>query len=372
LLKSNLDRSCFLSAQLVFVYRLAQKLNYQLSMDMAIDAFVDAGFENITVIDFYNQRRLKSDNNINLVNEKSEFLSSLDESDFVFCGFCQDISLVAELIKKGTKTQIINVWHGMPIRHIGLLDNLEKDWQAISTIINNNYRIHHLTASPFYSKLFSASFLAPPSNVHEIGNIRGKTENLRLTQYPELTKYKLVVFYTPTSDPWVKSPFLNKKLCFDFLDHDFDNLLGKENTCFIVKQHPLETKLNLPEFLNIHSFEAVFGSATVQEAFHFADILVTDLSSIAIDFCEYGKPIILVKPSEKYLSVRDSVIPQREFYCHSPNNFEEFCEAIFVKDKQCKYDSLQILQSLLKGRAVGPAANKLIATMQGIFEKNVA
>ena len=72
-----------LSVRLLFVYRLAEKLNYQASMDMAVQAFVDAGFKNITVVDFHSQCNLSKLDSIEVIKEKTDFFSSASKSDLL-------------------------------------------------------------------------------------------------------------------------------------------------------------------------------------------------------------------------------------------------------------------------------------------------
>lgn len=362
----------FSSVRLLFVYRLAEKLNYQSSMDMAIRAFADAGFKNIKVVDFYDQCGLGGRASVEVIREKTRFFSSVSESDFVFCGFSQDIATVAALIPRNSKTEIINIFHGMPLRNVGLLDRAERNWQPTITIANNNHRIRHFVASPFYSNFFSAAFLAQPSKVHVIGNIRGEIKHSGSASAKKLSKFDRVVLYTPTTDPYTHPSKLNEKLCFDFSDDEFDTLLSKNNVCFIVKQHPLEKKINLEEFKNIISYEELFGDAAVQEIFQSADMLITDGSSVAIDFCVFGRPIILIKPSKKYLLARELVLPNSVFYRRSPTNFEEFCQAIFNQGIGNQYDACSLISELLTGQSQDLPSKKIVRVLSNIVWESTA
>ena len=364
------DDSMCLSVRLLFVYRLAEKLNYQASMDMAVQAFVDAGFKNITVVDFHNQCNLRKLDSIEVVKEKADFFSSVSESDFVFCGFSQDIATVIALVPKNSKTQIINIFHGMPLRNVGFLDMAERNWQPTVKIIQNNHRVHHFVASPFYSKFFSAAFVAQPSEVHEIGNIRNEIKHSELACSDKFAKFELVVFYTPTTDPYTSASTLNEKLCFDFSDDEFDKLLIKNKVCFIVKQHPLETKLNLEKFENIISYEELFGDLAVQKVLQLADILITDGSSVAVDFIVYGRPVILVKPSKSYLLARELVLPNSVFYHRSPCNFEEFHQTIFNQETRKQYDSRSIISKLLTGQTDDLPSKKIVTVLSDIVRES--
>ena len=359
-----------LSVRLLFVYRLAEKLNYQASMDMAVQAFVDAGFKNITIVDFHSQCNLRKLDSIEVIKEKTDFFSSTSKSDFVFCGFSQDIATVIALIPKNSKTQIINIFHGMPLRNVGFLDRAERNWQPTVKIIQNNHRVHHFVASPFYSKFFSAAFVAQPSKVHEIGNIRDEIKHSELACSDRLAKFEQVDFYTPTTDPYTKSSTLNEKLCFDFSDDEFDKLLIKNKVCFIVKQHPLETKLNLEKFENIINYEELFGDLAVQKVLQLADILITDGSSVAVDFFVYGRPVILVKPSKSYLFARELVLPNSVFYHRSPCNFEEFHQTIFNQETRKQYDSRSIISKLLTGQTDDLPSKKIVTVLSDIVRES--
>jgi CDP-glycerol glycerophosphotransferase (TagB/SpsB family) len=368
--KHDYNYGTCLSTRLLFVYRLTEQLNYQASMDMAVKAFVEAGFKNITIVDLHNQCRLSDLNLVEVVREKTDFFSSVGQSDFVFCGFSQDMASVLALIPKSSKTEIINVSHGMPLRNVGFLDKAERNWQPTVTIINNNHRIHHFVASPFYSKVFSAAFVAQPSKVHEIGNLRDEIKHTELACSGRFAKFELVVFYTPTTDPYTSPSTLNEKLCFDFADDEFDKLLIKNKVCFIVKQHPLETKLNLKKFKNIMSYEELFGDVAVQKVFQIADILITDGSSVAIDFFVTGKPVILVKPSKRYLLARELLLPNSVIYHHSPANFEQFYQAIFDQEIRERYDARSIISELLTGQPDDLPSKKIVTVLSDIVTQS--
>lgn len=211
----------------------------------------------------------------------------------------------------------INLWHGIPlkkIQHDNVFDRFrhpKNDWERFKNFPRNisDEKPHHyvLTTSVNLKKIFASAFQTKnvlvagyPRNevlvsdrVKNLYSTEEKRDRKKITYFlkkdmtasGEETKRKMV-FYMPTFRQ-------SETLFFENFDKkDFQRFLNDNNILFCIKLHP-KSKLN-SEFKNIQSenIMVIDKDADPYVFLKFADVLITDYSSIYFDYLLLDRPMI--------------------------------------------------------------------------------
>lgn len=257
---------------------------------------------------------------------------------------------------------IINLWHGMPIKKIGLMD---------SNLAPPSYSDYALSTSPLFTRTMAGCFGLDPRKVLEIGLPR----NVSLTQNRSSTwvadvhakfgtdpKNKLI-FWLPTfrrtsvTDPSQGARVDSQSTDFfedwsrDFL-LELDGLAGELNIKILIKLHPLD-KLNEETIYRKYDNLIIYNKddwnrlgIDLYEALSISSGLITDVSSVAIDYMLTNNPIAFISKSIEWYN--RGVI--KEVY----SELEDF---FHVKDE---IDLILFIRKVAAGSfACEPKANKL-------------
>ncbi|PKV63835.1 CDP-glycerol glycerophosphotransferase (TagB/SpsB family) [Polaribacter sp. Hel1_33_96] len=215
-----------------------------------------------------------------------------------------------------SKKQInINLWHGMPLKNIGHLDNN-------SRVPKSDFVI---ATSALFQNIMSKAFLIKNENVLITGQPRNdliltnKYSLLDLVQ-KKSTDFDKTVLWMPTYRKSVIGDVRkdgNLEEMNDFFEEKYliklnEFFLSTKSICFI-KLHPMDyldvndfkTYTNLV-FLNNASFEE--KGISLYSVLQNTDLLLTDFSSIYIDYLLLNKPIgFLISDFDQYSNSRGFV-----------------------------------------------------------------
>lgn len=247
-----------------------------------------------------------------LIIRKTSFLGVyyFCKSKYVFFthGLFNDIDI--------SKRQVnINLWHGMPLKNIGHLDNN-------SRVPKSNFVI---ATSKFFQEIMSKAFLIEKENVLITGQPRNdfllsKKYSLQDLVNKKSTDFDKTILWMPTYRKSIigdirKDGESNKMNDF-FEEKNLLKLneffLSIKSICFI-KLHPMDyldvndfiTFSNIV-FLNNSSFEE--KGISLYSVLQKTDLLLTDFSSIYIDYLLLNKPIgFLISDFEQYSNSRGFV-----------------------------------------------------------------
>lgn len=235
----------------------------------------------------------------------------------------------------GKNRLIVNLWHGVPLKKIALMDpNLKKTARIyFKKIFSENYTWILTTARelvPVMAKSFQVSedrlrvwgqprndcIFDPPDRKQVLKGI-----------YGDLPEYKKVVLYAPTF-----RDYGNTRL-FPFEDFDkknFEDFLEQEKILFLLRLHIKEAAA---ADAYVSSRIRRFGSdeaGDVTGMLGMFDLLITDYSSIYIDYLLTDKPLMFLPyDRERYLDGRgmnfdyDEVTPGPK-----PKTMKEFMREI--------------------------------------------
>lgn len=246
-----------------------------------------------------------------------------------------------------SKQIAVNLWHGLLYKKVGLLIG-KSPVKATITV----------GTSKLSQKMFSEAFGVSIESVSNTGYPRNdllqfaNRNKLVIKNNVGVNADKKIIIWMPTfrtTERGVKlgryngievgNPFYVK----DFDVAKFDKILEKLNAFCYVKPHPLAPKYNVPAGVNnlclIDDAWILDKKITLYEFIGISDVLISDVSSVIIDYLLINQPIICLSADfEEYK--RD-----RGFYFQDIENWfpsrilksqEEFfgeLECVFIKDE---------------------------------------
>ena len=247
------------------------------------------------------------------------------------------------------KRLIINLWHGVPLKKIALLDpNLKKAARIyFKKIFSENYTCI-LTTSHELIPLMARSFAVSEDKI----KVWGQPLNDGLFQkndcreilgqlFPDLPEYTKTVLYAPTFRDYGQVQLFPFK---DFDQKQLEAFLDEKNMLLFIRTHVAEQGSAAPylgkriRFLGNEQAEDVTGILNI------FDCLITDYSSIYIDYLLTDKPMIFLPyDRQQYLDGRgmnfdyDDVTPGPK-----PETFNDFLDALSPKEDFWKSERTRV------------------------------
>ncbi|RGQ05244.1 CDP-glycerol glycerophosphotransferase family protein [Blautia obeum] len=247
------------------------------------------------------------------------------------------------------KRLIINLWHGVPLKKIALLDpNLKKAARIyFKKIFSENYTCI-LTTSHELIPLMARSFAVSEDKI----KVWGQPRNDGLFQkndcreilgqlFPNLPEYTKTVLYAPTFRDYGQVQLFPFK---DFDQEQLEAFLEEKNMLLFIRTHVAEQGSAAPylgkriRFLGNEQAEDVTGILNI------FDCLITDYSSIYIDYLLTDKPMIFLPyDRQQYLDGRgmnfdyDDVTPGPK-----PETFNDFLDALSPKEDFWKSERTRV------------------------------
>ena len=247
------------------------------------------------------------------------------------------------------KRLIINLWHGVPLKKIALLDpNLKKAARIyFKKIFSENYTCI-LTTSHELIPLMARSFAVSEDKI----KVWGQPRNDGLFQkndcreilgqlFPDLPEYTKTVLYAPTFRDYGQVQLFPFK---DFDQEQLEAFLEGKNMLLFIRTHVAEQGSAAPylgkriRFLGNEQAEDVTGILNI------FDCLITDYSSIYIDYLLTDKPMIFLPyDRQQYLDGRgmnfdyDDVTPGPK-----PETFNDFLDALSPKEDFWKSERTRV------------------------------
>lgn len=230
----------------------------------------------------------------------------LRSSVYIYDNYSKDISF---WLSGGAKK--VNLWHGSGNKKTNYDNKFDtvrhprNNWERFKTALRrlSDEKPHHYTlaTSPMMAKIFISAFHTNIQHIIQEGyprndllfpnalrNVYSKTEKVTLDYIKQCKEDKRkVVLYMPT--------FRNsEEKFFEVMDLElFNEYLLKHNMIFFTKLHPkskLKEKFHRIQYSQIMNIDANVDPYTILQ---YADLLVTDYSSIYSDYLMLNRPSVL-------------------------------------------------------------------------------
>ena len=227
------------------------------------------------------------------------------------------------------QTQIIQLWHGQgAFKKFGLDTSLPADVKKIALKCAEKYDyivVSSEKVSPFYQSAFGVGAeKILPLGTPGADYFFEKHESRFFETYPELQNKKLVL-YAPTfrDDPQENAKIFSNFSCEKF----YENL--PEDYALLVRLHPqIHDDISFERAINVTDYE------DVNELLCASDILITDYSSICMEFSLLQKPMLFFAfDKDYYLGARnfyfdyESTVPGKVV-----TTMEELIQALLNED----------------------------------------
>ncbi|HIU40560.1 MAG TPA: CDP-glycerol glycerophosphotransferase family protein [Candidatus Aphodocola excrementigallinarum] len=257
--------------------------------------------------------------------------------------FTTHANLAGDKIK--TKNSIyVELWHGIGPKPVGFLtENLSKKDKNWYNFLKETID-YMIVPSELWRVLFSTMFNINVQQVlplglpllDEIKKSNGK-ENLSKLIGVNVNRYNKIIMYMPTfkkgcgrklESNYNKNNILN---FYDYSDNDFIEYLRENKYLLIVKRHPNDecnyVKIENDFIKNINDQMLLKQGLNVNNILNAGDLLITDYSSLGLEFCFLDKPVIYIATDLKeYIKNRGVILKDYDFwtqknYCYSYKEF---------------------------------------------------
>lgn len=233
---------------------------------------------------------------------------------------------------KSEKHTYVNFWHGMPIKNVGLTDS--------DTIKNKNVRKRldfigkkflNFVPSDIFKHLMCSAYGGIYQNLYITGLpitdiIMSDKSNNKMESFFNFEGYNKTIFYLPTfkTNALCHAKQINREYDNIFYFDNFDNtkfveFLEKNNLLFIMKPHPLDedfyrkNKDTLPvsnNFKIVYDEDFKKHSFSLYELLRYTDLMVSDFSSVTLDYLIINRPVIyLDNLTADYSQNRGMILP---------------------------------------------------------------
>lgn len=247
------------------------------------------------------------------------------------------------------KRLIINLWHGVPLKKIALLDpNLKKAARIyFKKIFSENYTCI-LTTSHELIPLMARSFAVSEDKIKVWGQPRNdglfqKNDCRKILGqlFPDLPEYTKTVLYAPTFRDYGQVQLFPFK---DFDQKQLEAFLDEKNMLLFIRTHVAEQGSAAPYLGKRIRFLGNEQAEDVTCILNIFDCLITDYSSIYIDYLLTDKPMIFLPyDRQQYLDGRgmnfdyDDVTPGPK-----PETFNDFLDALSPKEDFWKSERTRV------------------------------
>ncbi len=244
------------------------------------------------------------------------------------------IVIIATGFSKYNKNQtMINLWHGIPMKSMAYMEGEGKDHSPGE--FNEDYLI---TSSKLESNLMAACrhteykkhrILGSPRNDYLLSPLKD------LGSLNFIKKYKSVIIYVPTFREGyldrIEGKNFGNLFNFKYLDENrLINYLKSNNVLLVLKYHPFEEKQKKHK----HSLcDNIFyltndilktNNLDLYEFLPHTNLLITDYSSIYLDYLLLDKPIIFTPVDlEDYRENRGLLLEPYEYWTPGPRCIEQ-------------------------------------------------
>ncbi|MDD3877308.1 MAG: CDP-glycerol glycerophosphotransferase family protein [Bacteroidales bacterium] len=289
-------------------------------------------------------------------------------------------------VLKTRKNICIDLWHGIPIKGMNLMDNTITKKKRVENKID-----FFITASDFQITLMNACF----GKKHSQYAVLGLPINDLLFSKNESIYTKLnfsndikVIFYLPTFRDGEQlgtncDNAISKLRMKNFEFESFNQFLIQNNLVFVIKPHPYEMDLwlNFKTHYSFSNIVLVFDAFLKEQNIDtynilgITDILITDYSSVYFDFLLLNRPIIFIPTDlEKYREKRNLLLEPYDFWtpgpkCLNQNDLQN--EIVKCLNEKAYYEKERALMtSIFHKYKDGKSSERIVEFIKEVISKN--
>ena len=247
-------------------------------------------------------------------------------------------------LKVGKNRRIVNLWHGVPLKKIALMEPNVSAWERayFKMMFSENYE-SILTTSDTLIPVMAESFAVSEDKIKVWGQPRNDVlldksqQKKKLSDFVQVPEYKKAVLYAPTfrdngTTKWFPFEDFDKKKLQAFLEEHGILLCLRAH----VNENVSSEYCYCPNIINLSS-DVIHD---ITGYLYMFDLLITDYSSIYIDYMLLNRPMLFLPyDKQQYLKDRgmnfeyDKVTPGKK-----PVTFAEFVDDI---RSELEADSMQ-------------------------------
>lgn len=262
---------------------------------------------------------------------------------------------------KTNKSIYIDLWHGIGVKPAGyLINNLVED----DILWTNNFRSKvdlMIVPTEFWRVIFSSLFQIEPKLILPLGypkfDLQTKSngkKNLSKILEIDTKKYNKIIYYMPTHskrEGHQAEMEIEYNKIFNLSDEsieDFDNFLRENNMLLCIKRHPSDIdnykKIETDNIKQLNNELLENNNIDVDEILNAADIMISDYSSLCIEFMFLRKKVIFINSKIKtYKKNRGIFFDNYEFWSekNSINNYQDLKKSLLNDNNEIneeKYD----------------------------------
>ncbi len=217
------------------------------------------------------------------------------------------------------RQRIISLWHGMPLKTIGFVEKSVPPIILKETAFLGKYA-HFFVTSDYFRVIMSYCFHADERRVHITGqprndvilNANARGDLQKVLHGEDASRAAKIIFCTPTYKKTeragvqdVQSEVLNP---FYFPEFDADLLsayLKEKNYLLIIKPHPFDEQyyrkfddLQNEHLRFLYTDDFLKRDMNLYDILGAADLLITDYSSVYVDYMQLNRPVIFINTTE--------------------------------------------------------------------------
>ncbi|NLL63218.1 MAG: hypothetical protein GX241_03100 [Ruminococcaceae bacterium] len=238
--------------------------------------------------------------------------------------FFNDNFMPLSKCRPNSKTTIVQLWHGMgAFKKFGM--DIPQDSKVRAREIAANKKLNFVVcSSPNVAEIYANAFSVDLSKIIDTGTPNQdfyfrKTHTHIYDTYPKL-KNKFVILYAPT----FRDGISNEEI-FNNFDIEYIKSKLSSDVVLTVRMHPqVNNNAKFEEYKNATDYIDVTDYKNVNELCKAADLLITDYSSICMDFALQRKPMIFFAYDLDYYK------GARDFYF----DYEKYVPGPIVKTKE--------------------------------------
>lgn len=281
-----------------------------------------------------------------IINDQNFAKKNGDKFNYCMFDKCKDVVESADvvfdthgiLLDYVTEKQIyVNLWHGQGPKKGGFFfeyNNMAPGDIDYCKKMSKKIDINIVT-SELWRVIFSSLWDININKVIPTGQPRndilinsdGK-KNLCKLLGKKINKYKKIIFYLPTFRVGinrVESNLVNNNNLFlkEYDENKLITYLESNNYLLVIKKHPSE-EANLPEIKSeniayLKESEMNYKCISLYDILNSADLLLTDYSSVYIDYLILDRPVLFLNYDKKqFINNRGFIFDNLDFWCPGP------------------------------------------------------